>query len=67
MRIGELAERADVNVQTVRYYERRGLLDDPRDRGRGYREYTDDDLCRLRLVVSLRNLAYVTRYDTEEE
>ncbi|HEX5830183.1 MAG TPA: MerR family DNA-binding transcriptional regulator, partial [Gemmatimonadaceae bacterium] len=29
MRIGELARRARVNVQTVRYYERRGLLDDP--------------------------------------
>lgn len=58
MRIGELAERADVNVQTVRYYERRGLLDDPRDRGRGYREYTDATLDRLRFIRRAQELGF---------
>lgn len=47
MRIGELAMRAGVNVQTVRYYERRGLLHDPRRRSAGYREYTDATLDRF--------------------
>ena len=32
LRTGQLAERAGVNVQTLRYYERRGLLDAPPDR-----------------------------------
>lgn len=58
MRISELAERAGVNVQTVRYYERRGLLDDPRDRGSGYREYTDAMLDRLRFIRRAQELGF---------
>lgn len=58
MRIGELAERAGVNVQTVRYYERRGLLDDPRTRGSGYREYSDVTLERLRFIKRAQQLGF---------
>ena len=58
MRIGELAERARVNVQTVRYYERRGLLDDPRGRGSGYREYGDATLARLRFIRRAQELGF---------
>lgn len=58
MRIGELARRARVNVQTVRYYERRGLLDDPRRRGTGYREYTDATLERLRFIRRAQELGF---------
>jgi hypothetical protein len=48
VKIGELAERGGVDVQTVRYYERRELLPEPRRAGSGYREYDDHDLHRLR-------------------
>lgn len=49
--IGKLAEAADVNVETVRYYERRGLLEQPdRHAGGGYRQYTADDLWRLQFI-----------------
>ena len=58
MRIGELAGRAGVNVQTVRYYERRGLLDDPRGRGGGYREYTAATLERLRFIKRAQELGF---------
>jgi MerR family copper efflux transcriptional regulator len=58
MRIGELAQRAGVNVQTVRYYERRGLLDDPRNRRVGYREYTDATLDRLRFIRRAQELGF---------
>jgi MerR family mercuric resistance operon transcriptional regulator len=58
MRIGELARRAGVNVQTVRYYERRGLLDDPRGRGDGYREYGADTLERLRFIRRAQELGF---------
>ena len=58
MRIGELAQRAGVNVQTVRYYERRGLLDDPRGRGAGYREYGDATLDRLRFIRRAQELGF---------
>ena len=58
MRIGELAKRAAVNIQTVRYYERRGLLDDPRRRSAGYREYTDATLDRLRFIKRAQELGF---------
>jgi len=58
MRIGELARQAGVNVQTVRYYERRGLLDDPRGRGDGYREYGPDTLERLRFIRRAQELGF---------
>ncbi|MGH7482941.1 MAG: MerR family DNA-binding transcriptional regulator, partial [Longimicrobiales bacterium] len=37
--IGQLAERAGVNIQTVRYYERRGLMPRPARTRAGYRQY----------------------------
>jgi DNA-binding transcriptional MerR regulator len=39
MRIGELAQRAECDVQTVRFYEREGLLEEPRRESSGYRNY----------------------------
>ncbi len=38
---GQLATAADVNIQTVRYYERRGLVPAPRRMASGYRQYPD--------------------------
>lgn len=59
MRIGELAKRAGVNIQTVRYYERRGLLHDPRRRrAAGYREYTGATLERLRFIRRAQELGF---------
>ncbi|MGH9847657.1 MAG: MerR family DNA-binding transcriptional regulator, partial [Blastocatellia bacterium] len=39
MRIGELATQAGVNIQTIRFYERRGLLKKPHRTASGYRDY----------------------------
>ncbi len=54
LHIGEVAARAGVNVQTLRYYERRGLLDEPERSRSGYRRgftLTEvEDLLRLRQV-----------------
>lgn len=50
MQIGKLAREAGVPVDTVRYYERRGLLTEPDRRPSGYRDYRDDDLERLRFI-----------------
>jgi len=47
MRIGELARRAGVEVQTVRYYEREGLLGAAARTLSGYRTYGPQDLERL--------------------
>jgi DNA-binding transcriptional MerR regulator len=55
--IGMLARSANVNVETIRYYERRGLLEQPA-RGDGYRQYSDDDLARLRFVRRAKELGF---------
>jgi arsenate reductase len=56
MRISELSRRAGVAPSAVRWYEQAGVLPAPERRDNGYREYTEVDLARLRLVVSLRRL-----------
>src|SRR6266568_5847269 len=45
--IGQVADAADVNIQTVRYYERRGLFPTPRRTPAGYRQYAEDAVARL--------------------
>ena len=56
MRIGELAELAGVEVQTVRYYEREGLIDAPPRTSSGYRSYGPEHLQRLNFVRHCRSL-----------
>jgi Cd(II)/Pb(II)-responsive transcriptional regulator len=56
MRIGELARQAGVEVQTVRYYEREGLLDAPARTGSGHRSYGPEHLERLNFVRHCRSL-----------
>lgn len=58
MRIAELARESGVGIQTVRYYERRGLLRDPRRRGTGYREYDARALDRLRFIRRAQELGF---------
>ena len=55
--IGRLAAAAGVTVETVRYYERRGLLEQP-ERSVGYREYSQDDVDRLAFVRRAKALGF---------
>lgn len=58
MGIGAIAKRAGVGVDTVRYYERAGLLE-PRQRlASGYRRYTDDEVARLRFIRRAQALGF---------
>jgi Cd(II)/Pb(II)-responsive transcriptional regulator len=56
MKIGELAQKAGVDVQTIRYYEREGLLEAPARTGSGYRAYGLQHLERLTFVRHCRSL-----------
>jgi MerR family mercuric resistance operon transcriptional regulator len=56
--IGRLADAAGVNIETVRYYERRGLLDEPPRSPAGYRQYSDADLWRLRFIGRAKRLGF---------
>ena len=50
LRSGELAKAAGVSADTLRHYERRGLLPTPRRRGNGYRAYPADTVRRVLLI-----------------
>jgi DNA-binding transcriptional MerR regulator len=56
MRIGTLAAKLGTTPHTIRFYEQRGLLPAPRRSQNRYRDYTDVDLERLRLLIGLREL-----------
>ncbi len=56
--IGQLAKRANVNVQTVRYYERRGLIPDPPRRESGYRLYSQNDIARIQFIKRAQELGF---------
>jgi MerR family transcriptional regulator, copper efflux regulator len=61
MRIGELAARANVNIQTLRFYEREGLLCPPARTEAGYRRYADSDLERVRFIRLCQGLGFTLR------
>ena len=61
MRIGQLARQAGVGVETVRFYEREGLLDKPRRRASGYRVYTPEFIDRIRLIKEAQQLGFSLR------
>lgn len=56
--IGLVAKRAGVGVQTVRYYERRGLLPQPARRHSGHRVYSDEIVDLLRAVKAAQRLGF---------
>jgi DNA-binding transcriptional MerR regulator len=58
MRIGQLADQTGVTVQTVRYYERRGLLKTPARLASGYRSYSTDAVRRIRFIKRSQELGY---------
>jgi DNA-binding transcriptional MerR regulator len=58
MHTSELAQRAGVNPQTLRYYERRGLLAAPRRSTSGYRDYPPAALQRLRFIKRAQALGF---------
>ena len=56
--IGELADAAGVGVETVRFYERRGLLPEPPRSAAGYRQYSEADVWRLDFVRRAKALGF---------
>jgi DNA-binding transcriptional MerR regulator len=58
MRIGDVAEKAGVNVETLRYYERRGLLPEPDRSPGGHRDYDEDTVRFVRAVKEAQTLGF---------
>jgi MerR family mercuric resistance operon transcriptional regulator len=56
--IGALADLAGVNVETIRFYQRKGLMPQPERPFRGIRRYGDADLARVRFIKSAQRLGF---------
>jgi len=56
--IGQVATAANVNVQTIRYYERRGMFPASRRTAAGYRQYAEDAVARLRFIKHAQELGF---------
>ena len=70
--IGHIARSAGVNIETVRYYQRRGLVPLPPKRARGFRYYTPETASRLRFIkraqalgMSLKEVQRLIRIDAK--
>lgn len=56
--IGTLAKKAGVNVETIRYYQRRGLLAEPKRPFKGVRRYAERDARRVRFIKEAQKLGF---------
>lgn len=58
MTIGQLAERAGVGIETVRFYERSGLIEEPPRRASGYRQFPEESVGRLQFIRRAKSLGF---------
>ena len=58
LKIGKVAQLAGVGVETVRFYERKGLLEEPPRNDSGYRQYPHDTIIRLRFIKRAKELGF---------
>src|SRR5712671_926155 len=58
LRIGELANEGNVHLETIRYYEREGLMRPPQRTPSGHRAYAPDDVIRLRFIKRAQALGF---------
>src|ERR1700736_1982739 len=63
--IGQVAQRAGVGVETVRFYEREGLLEEPPRRASGYRQYSEQVVTRLHFIKRAQQLGFSLKEITE--
>jgi MerR family mercuric resistance operon transcriptional regulator len=56
--IGQVARSAEVGIETVRFYERQGLLEEPARKQSGYRQYGEDVVARLRFIRRAKELGF---------
>ncbi len=58
---GKLAKRSGVNIETLRYYEKRNLIDPPRRSEAGSRLYTPADILRIRFIKNAQKLGFTLK------
>ena len=63
--IGQVAKQAGVNIETIRYYERQGLIPEPSRRASGYRQYSADFVKRIQFIKRAQTLGFSLKEITE--
>ena len=58
MKIGEVAKRSGIGIETIRFYEREGLLQEPERRPSGYRQYDESTVKRLEYIRQAKELGF---------
>ncbi len=58
MTIGQVAKQTGVGIETIRFYERRGLIDEPPRRDSGYRQYSEDVIARIEFIKRAKELGF---------
>jgi Hg(II)-responsive transcriptional regulator len=59
--IGKIARRAEIGIETIRYYEREGLIEEPPRRESGYRQYPEETISRLLFIKRAKELGFTLR------
>ena len=59
--IGKLANAAGVNIQTIRYYERIGLIEQPQRKESGYRQYGKSDIQKIKFIKRAQELGFTLK------
>jgi MerR family Zn(II)-responsive transcriptional regulator of zntA len=59
--IGDLVKELNINKETVRYYEKTGLLSEPKKNKNGYRIYTNKDIEIIRFILIAKNLGFTLK------
>lgn len=58
LKIGEVAKATGIGIETIRFYERKGLLDEPDRKPSGYRQYDESVVARLRFIRRSKELGF---------
>ena len=56
--IGQVAQKANTGIETIRFYERKGLIEEPARRANGYRQYSAEHIAQLRFIQQAKELGF---------
>jgi MerR family mercuric resistance operon transcriptional regulator len=63
--IGKLAKKAGVTIETIRHYQRKGLLREPEKPSNGYRQYPSDEIARIQFIKRAQQCGFTLKEVSE--
>jgi len=62
---GQVAKATELNIETIRFYEKKGLIKEPARSLNGYRQYSQEDISRLRFIKRAKELGFSLKEITD--